>query len=269
MDLSVAGPLARSARDLALALNVLGGANGDDAKAWTWRMPAPRHTRLEDFRIGYVLDDALAPVASDIGAVYEKTLSALSRAGAKLERGWPPGIDPQAQMNTFAYLLFALVTADMNAEARERARKRFESNPDDIFAAAAVEPHARWLHETQRRLAFRALWQKYFESHDVFLLPTAFTAAFPHDHSEPIDNRVVDTPEGKRPYARDMASWISSCDAWQGLPATVAPVGRTACGSPCRHPDRRADVGRRNLDRVCRAAVRRGRRIHGAAAFQE
>src|SRR3989442_9907404 len=48
MDLSVAGPLARSARDLALALNVLGGANGDDAKAWSWRMPAPRHTRLED-----------------------------------------------------------------------------------------------------------------------------------------------------------------------------------------------------------------------------
>src|SRR5713101_8400716 len=55
MDLSVAGPLARSARDLGLALNVLGGANGDDAKAWTWKMPAPRHTRLEDFRIGYVL----------------------------------------------------------------------------------------------------------------------------------------------------------------------------------------------------------------------
>src|SRR6266851_9625802 len=31
MDLSVAGPLALSARDLALALNVLGGATGDDA----------------------------------------------------------------------------------------------------------------------------------------------------------------------------------------------------------------------------------------------
>jgi amidase len=39
MDLSVAGPLARSAGDLALALSVLGGADGDDAKAWTWKMP--------------------------------------------------------------------------------------------------------------------------------------------------------------------------------------------------------------------------------------
>jgi amidase len=231
MDLSVAGPLARSARDLAFALDVLGGASGDDAKAWRWRMPAPRHTRLRDFRVGYVLDDAAAPVASDIGTLYEHTLSELSKAGAKMERGWPPGGDPRALMSTFSYLLFALVTADLNDEARERSRKRFEHNPDDIVAAAAVEPHARWLHETQRRLAFRALWQQYFESHDVFLLPTAFTPAFPHDHSEPIDNRVVDTPEGKRPYARDMAAWIS-CATLAGLPATVAPVGRTRAGLP-------------------------------------
>jgi amidase len=232
MDLSVAGPLARSARDLGLALDVLGGSNGDAAKAWTWRMPPPRHTRIADFRIGYVLDDdALGRVASDVGAVYEATLSALSKAGAKMERGWPAGVDPGAQMRVFSYLLFALLTAEMSDDARERSRTRFEENPDDIAAAAAVEPHARWLHETQRRLAIRALWQTYFESHDVFLLPTAFTAAFPHDHGEPIDSRVVATPEGKRPYARDMASWISVATV-AGLPATVAPVGRTSAGLP-------------------------------------
>ena len=231
MDLPVVGPLARSARDLALALDVLGGATGDEAKARAWRMPAPRHTRLRDFRIGYVQDDAFGPVASDIGTLYEKTLSDLSKAGARMERGWPPGVDPGAQMKTFSYLLFALLTADMSDDARERSRKRLENNPDDVVAAAAVAPHARWLHETQRRLAFRALWQKYFESHDVFLAPTAFTAAFPHDHSEPIDNRVVATPEGKRPYARDMASWIFFATL-AGLPATVAPVGRTRAGLP-------------------------------------
>ena len=87
------------------------------------------------------------------------------------------------------------------------------------------------MRETQRRLAVRALWQRDFESHDVFVLPTAFTAAFPHDHSEPIDNRVVDTPEGRRPYARDMASWISFATL-AGLPATIAPIGRTATGLP-------------------------------------
>jgi amidase len=231
MDLSVVGPLSRSARDLALALTVLGGADADAAKAWTWRLPPSRHTSLKDFRVGYVLDEAAAPISSDVAAVYEKTLAELSRAGATLEPGWPRGIDPRAQMSTFGYLLGALVTADMSPDQRERARTRFQAHPDDVFAAAAVEPHARWLHETQRRLSCRARWQEYFETHDAFLAPTAFTAAFRHDHSEPIDNRVVDTPQGKQRYAERMPCWISAATL-AGLPATVAPVGRTDGGLP-------------------------------------
>ena len=232
MDLSVAGPMARSARDLSLALTVLGGADGDEAKAWTWRMPAPRHTRLRDFRVGYVIDDdAVGPIASDIRPLYENVLTELVKAGVALECGWPADADPQAHMTTFQYLLFALVTAGASNEQREQARHRLKDHPDDMMAAALAEPHARWLRETQRRLAFRSAWQKYFESHDVFLLPATFTAAFPHDQTMPIENRVVDTPEGERPYVRDIASWISAATV-AGLPATVAPVGRTAAGLP-------------------------------------
>jgi amidase len=232
MDLSVAGPMARSARDLSLALTVLGGADGDGATAWTWRMPTPRHARLQDFRVGYVMDDDTAgPVASDVRALYEHVLSGLGNAGVRLDRGWPADVDPQAHTKTFQYLLFALVTADASSDQREQARHRLKDHPDDMMAAALAEPHTRWLRETQRRLAFRSAWQKYFESHDVFLLPATFTAAFPHDQTMPIENRVVDTPEGKRPYVRDMASWISAATV-AGLPATVAPVGRTAAGLP-------------------------------------
>jgi amidase len=231
MDLSVAGPLARGARDLALALEVLGGPNGDEASAWSWRMPKARHTRLEEFRIGYVLDDPAAPVSSDLGTLYERTLAELSRSGAKLDRGWPDGIDPRAQMSTFAYLLASLVTADLGAQEREQARARLAQNPGDVFAAAAVEPHARWLQETTRRLSYRAAWQRYFESHDVFLLPTTVTEAFPHDHSEPIFQRVLDSPRGKRSYVQDLPFWITAATV-AGLPATVAPVGRTGAGLP-------------------------------------
>jgi amidase len=230
MDIAVAGPLARSARDLALALEVLGGANGDETSAWTWRLPEPRHQRIKDFRIGYVFDDSFAPVASDVAVVYEKSLDELKMAGARLEQGWPPGIDPQDQLKTFGYLVASLVTVDMTDGEREQARKRSAKDRDDVFAAAAVEPHARWLNETQRRLTSRAIWQKYFENHDVFLVPTSFTAAFPHDYSEPVANRTVETPEGKRPYLT-IPSWIASASL-AGVPATVAPVGRTEAGLP-------------------------------------
>jgi amidase len=230
MDLGVVGPLARSAHDLALALNAIGGPNGDEAKAWNWRMPSPRHKRLEDFRIGYVMDDEFCPVASDVGKVYENALAELSQAGAKMERGWPPGIDPHAQLKTYLYLLFAFFSFDVSKEQLEKARERFDKNPDDMSAAAIVEPHGRWLQETQRRLGFRAIWQKYFESHDVFLFPAGFSAAFPHDHSEPIEKRVIETPEGKRPY---LNTPLWTCFATlSGLPATVAPVGRTNAGLP-------------------------------------
>jgi amidase len=213
MDLAVVGPMARDARDLALALDVLAGPAGDDASAWTWRMPSPRQTRLKDFRIGYVVDDPIAPIASDVGAVLEKLLSALGKTGAKMQQGWPAGVDLRGAAETYGYLLMSFVTADLTG----RKPSTFD--------------HASWLRQTQRRLAFRAVWQKYFESCDVFLLPSSFTAAFPHDHSQPIEKRVVKTAEGKRPYVQDRAYWISTASL-SGLPATVAPVGLTDDGLP-------------------------------------
>ena len=213
MDLAVAGPMARDARDLAVALQALAGPNRDDAKAWAWRMPAPRHTRLKDFRVGYVVDDPIAPIASDVRAAYEKLVSALSKTGVTMHEGWPDGVDVRGASETYGFLLMSLVTADFSGKRPSKY------------------DHARWLRETMQRLAFRAIWQRYFERVDVFLLPSSFTAAFPHDHGNPIDKRVVKTPEGSRPYVQDSAYWISMASL-SGLPATVAPIGLTAGGLP-------------------------------------
>ena len=213
MDLAVVGPMARDARDLALALDVLGGPHADEQKAWTWRLPPPRHTRLRDYRIGYVIEDPIAPIASDVRAVYEKLISALSKTGATMQQGWPTGVDVRAAAETYGYLLMSFVTADLTGD---------RSSSFD---------HARWLRETMRRLSFRAVWEKYFERYDVFLLPASFTAAFPHDHSQPIEKRVVKTPEGARPYVQNASYWISTASL-SGLPATVAPIGLTGEGLP-------------------------------------
>jgi amidase len=171
-------------------------------------MPPPRHARLKDFRIGYVVEDPTAPIASDVRAVCEDLISALGKTGATMQQGWPEGVDVRAASETYGYLLMSFVTADLTGKK------------------PSTFDHARWLRETMHRLAFRALWQKYFERHDVFLLPASFTAAFPHDHSQPIEKRVVKTPEGSRPYVQTSAYWISIASL-SGLPATVSPVGFT------------------------------------------
>jgi amidase len=45
-----------------------------------------------------------------------------------------------------------------------------------------------------------------------------------------MDQRKLDTPEGKRPYL-DITPWIAPATL-TGCPATVAPAGRTRAGLP-------------------------------------
>ena len=91
--LPVVGPLARSAADLLAAMEVLGGPEGDDARAYRWTLPPARSTRLTDYRLGFVLDDPACPVASDVREVLARAIDGLRRAGVKLEEGWPTGVN--------------------------------------------------------------------------------------------------------------------------------------------------------------------------------
>jgi amidase len=116
------------------------------------------------------------------------------------------------------------------APVQEAAKQAYKRDPNNVMGAVLVEPHDRWAAETAKRFAARAVWESYFHDHDVFLMPVAFVPAFPHDHSEPFDQRQLATPEGKRPYS-DITPWIAMATL-TGCPATVAPAGRTASGLP-------------------------------------
>jgi amidase len=239
-DLAVAGPMARSAGDLRVALEVMGGPD-DEAGAYRWTLPPSRGSRLSDYRIGFVLDDPFCPVSSDVGEVLGKAVEALRQAGANLEEGWPKGVLPTEQLATYAYLLAATFAYLSPDEQVEQLRHLAASQPGSIRtrrAQAWTAPHKSFQFATLRRMAARAMWQEYFRTHDAFLMPTAFAAAFPHDHSEASpglavvrhDSRVIATAEGPRPYAH-MFSWISFATL-TGLPATTAPVGLTRDGLP-------------------------------------
>src|SRR6266404_3631283 len=102
-DLPVAGPLARSAGDLLEAMRVLGRPAGDAARAYRWSLPEPRQKRLRDFRIGYVIDDRYSKPSSDVLAVLETAIRRIEKAGAKIERGWPQGVQSEAQLQNYMY----------------------------------------------------------------------------------------------------------------------------------------------------------------------
>ena len=208
--MSAVGPLGRSAHDLRTALSVTGGPEGQLAKAYSWALSPSRHTRLEDFRVGVVLDHEHAPVSSEVLTQLSDAVDALARAGATVVEGWPDGVDPVRDYESFGFhvrLFFA-----------------FQQPGEDFATLSEVVDHEN------RRMATRAAWNRHFDDvADVFLCPVNFAPAFPHD-DRPFEQRTIATPEGERPY-NDQPFWISHASL-AGLPAVSAPVGRTPDGLP-------------------------------------
>jgi amidase len=231
-DLPVAGPLARSASDLKIALEILGGPDSNDAIAYRWTLPQPRGSRLTDYRIGYLLDDPLCPVSAPVKNLLSNAVEALRKAGVRLEEGWPAGLDPGQQIETYRYMIFAAMALFMRPEDVQQARASAAAG-DPVGKAldlAVTAPYSVFAEANTRRCASLALWQDYFRTHDAFLLPTAFTPAFAHDHRLPMEIRTIATPEGARSYM-DLLFWMTPATL-NGLPATVAPAGLTPEGLP-------------------------------------
>jgi amidase len=226
--LAVGGPMARSAGDLLAALKVLGGPVDYDIKAWKWQMPEPRARSLKDFRVGYVIDDPIAPPTPEVKALLQSTIDRLGRAGAKMKQGWPAGMKIQDLLANYMFMLQAFLFSVASPEEQERQRKTFADTMQQ--RNGALGSFADWQQQNFRRLGFRAQWQAYFEQVDVFLSPVAFAPAFLHDHSEPQDRRTIATSTGPRPY-REMINWIAPATL-TGCPATAAPIGKTPEGLP-------------------------------------
>ena len=225
--------MARSAADLKAAMLVLGGPDTDEAIAYRWSLPPARGTRLADYRIGYVLDDRLCPLTPEVAEVLGETIKALRNAGAFLEEGWPAGVKPAEQFEVWFHLFHAFFKSMLMRDADEEPLRKKAARADDSYetksARALTAPHKRFREASFARMAARAAWQEYFHTHDAFLLPTIFCAAPPHDQT-PWDARMVPTQSGNRPY-NDFFFWIFFATL-AGLPATVAPVGRTKTGLP-------------------------------------
>jgi amidase len=226
--LAVAGPLARSARDLMLAMQIMGGPDGNEALAYRWAMPAPRRKRLQDYRVGFVLDDPACPVDEPVRRCLAEAVGALGKAGVQLKEGWPAGIDPKAQYRTYLYLLYSIIgmlPPGVKLEDMKPLALKADGSIASVFAQTLFDPHSRYLDYVREQASARSAWKLAFRDIDVFLMPASFVLAFPHDHSEPQISRHLMTMAGPRPYL-DLIFWNSFANL-SGNPATTAPIGRS------------------------------------------
>lgn len=233
-DILVSGPMARSAEDLDLVMNIIVCPELPEKKAWQIKLPKPRKKTLKEYRIGLWFDDPACPVDSGIGNCLQNAADALAKAGAEVSDK-RPDIEFSKAVEVFSYLLNGVMGMGVPPDMLDQWMKDESSlaeTPEDTkakFALGAIQRHRTWLMYDIERQILRGKWAAFFSEYDALLCPVSPVAAFPHDH-QPFHDRTIEVNGAPRPY-HDLMGWAGLTNAVY-LPATVAPVGMTPDGLP-------------------------------------
>lgn len=237
-DISVVGPMARYAEDLALAMWVLAGPDTLQQPAWRVEPPPPRHRRLADFRVAVWARSPLCEIDASVTDRLAAAVAALRQAGAAVaeeENAHPPFDD--AEHHRLFMLLLRAATAARLPDAEYAAQQQIAASvaSDDMsfratMARGATLGHRDWSRANEERTKLRHAWREFFGRFDVLLTPVAATAAFPHDHNPDRDRRMI-MVNGKPVNYGDQRFWAGPASL-SYLPATAAPLGLSAAGLP-------------------------------------
>lgn len=236
-DLSVVGPMARSARDLTLLFEVM--AEPDPltlGAAYTLNLPAPRHDRLPEFRVLVIDEHPLLRTAAAVRSGIERVAAALDKAGAHVERSSPLLPDLADAASLYSQLLLSVLSANYPEPVYEHMRTVVARlDPGDESPAAQrirgmVLSHRDWLALNDRRARHRRQWEELFAEFDAVVCPVSPTPAFPHEHGEDFEGRGLDIDGVATPYG-DQMLWAGVA-TMPGLPATAVPAGRSDEGLP-------------------------------------
>ena len=234
-DLSVVGPMARSAEDLALALEIVSGPGELDAPGWQLRLPPPRAKSLSNYRVAVWATDDLAPPSRAITERIQKVADALAKAGVHVSDSARPAFDAEESHDTYETLLHAAQSTDWPEEQYEAIRELAAGFADDddsadaVWARNSVLEHRDWVHANDVRTQIRSQWKAFFEDWDILLCPIMVTTAFPHDHSPQGERTLM--VDGKEVRFWDQIFWAGLANL-AFLPSTVFPAGLADDGLP-------------------------------------
>ena len=201
IPLSAVGPMARSAEDIAVALDIVSEI----------ALPRPRKKALKDMRLLILIEHPIADTrreivdaVSDIGAVAQSCGAAIETTSDLLP-------DLALRHGEYMRMLLTVLAARMPDPEHEPPRL-----PEWI---AMLDAQARCYRE----------WRTLFERYDAVLAPVAGITAFPHDPRK-MRERTVDIDGNEKPFANQFG-WIGMA-TYPGLPALSMPVAKDHDGLP-------------------------------------
>jgi len=209
--LSVIGPMARSADDLRLVLEVIAGPAPDDDKAYAATLPKPRHQKLADYRVLILDHHPIARLDSEIARALDNLVARLEAKGVKTGRDLSALPDLIWSNKTY----ISMMTTITSRRAKD--------------SKTPIDAH-RFLDLFDAQHAVLQTWAAVFQQWDIVLAPVFGRDAFPH---------VDETDWKKRPMIingedtryNDQLAW-SGLATLPNLPSTAFPVGMSKAGLP-------------------------------------
>ena len=209
--LGVAGPIARSAEDLATVLDAVAGPDAESA-ANKLVLPLPRHGRLQSFRV-FVLDHhPVARADSDILGALETLADSLVKEGASVARQSSLLPDMNAAWRTYQAMLLTTIT---------------RGDPTNTRPPISAHDWFGLLDDQQR---IRRQWADFFRHFDIVLAPAFGTVAFPHTLEPEWRKRPLPI-DGEPSKFGDQLGWAGIATG-ANLPSTAIPLGVNKAGLP-------------------------------------
>ncbi|GGF69406.1 amidase [Paenibacillus albidus] len=240
-DLSAAGPLARSARDLRLMMDVLYDPWVDVSVAPDFR----KNTLKEQAKIrvltwfeapGHQLDERIKRRYAD----FTEALSGME--GVEVHHGMPPEIRMDDLFELAMKLSGRLVGTSFNSRQRLTASlaslglrasrlvtKAFPEGLDEYYRAMNQSEGEQA--ETDRlRQHYNGMISSLLQEYDVLLLPISPVLAIPH-MQQAVHRRALDV-NGQATGYNEHLIWNIPATVF-GLPATILPLNRASDELPC------------------------------------
>src|SRR3990167_3529071 len=163
-DISVIGPLGRSAEDLEIGLAVMAGPDEIDAAGYRLALPAPRQKALRDFKVAVMLTDPNSEVDAEVQEKVQAVADFLAKKKARVSDRARPDIDTGEAQRVYIHLLRA-------ATSGRQTQEEFEKNVQAVRGLSATNAsyyarmlrgntasHRDWLAANEARHKMRWKW---------------------------------------------------------------------------------------------------------------
>ena len=206
-DLAVVGPLARSAEDLKVSMDIVAGADRLNAPGWRLDLPPPRMKRLGDLRVALLPDHGTAPVDREVADRVDQIGRVVAKVGGTVSDTARPEFVSGEGHGTYSRLLLSVTG----------------TTPEDNI------DHQTWMGLDNVRTYYRMGWQSFFKEWDVLICPITATPAFKHDHGQ-YGSRTLEVNGETVPYFQQL--FWAGIATLSYLPSTVFPTGLSKDGLP-------------------------------------